>query len=302
MLFTIAIPTYNSGNSLAAAIDSCVNQSFKDQYETLIVDNASTDNTNYITKQYEKKVRVVVNSSTLSQFDNHNVCLKESMGEYVVFCHADDCLDYHALDKFLIVLKQRGFPKKFVVWGRSFFRDFLNNWQNGGFNLNQVASGIKSIDVFRLGGLTASGTCYSREEFLNLGGFLEMQDIMTPSDMSTMWMLCVKGFEFEMTDRIYVKRNFASTALLDNRNQVISSISNAIIVFSNNSTDREFSLVYDSLVNFNNLINPYLIAALFISGHKKDGCLKLSLLKFFFKNPLLIFNKRYYFLIYYFFK
>ena len=43
--FTVAIPNYNGGNNLRRAIESCRNIKFlQSNYEILVVDNKSTDN------------------------------------------------------------------------------------------------------------------------------------------------------------------------------------------------------------------------------------------------------------------
>ncbi|MFC1722080.1 glycosyltransferase family 2 protein, partial [Patescibacteria group bacterium] len=48
------MPTYNSEKYISDAIDSILNQSFKD-FELIIVNDASQDNTKKIIEDYEKK-------------------------------------------------------------------------------------------------------------------------------------------------------------------------------------------------------------------------------------------------------
>ena len=49
--FSIIIPSFNQGSLLQKAIESVLNQSFKN-YEIIVVDNYSTDNTNEIIKLF----------------------------------------------------------------------------------------------------------------------------------------------------------------------------------------------------------------------------------------------------------
>jgi hypothetical protein len=61
------------------------------------------------------------------------------------------------------------------------------------------------------GGLTPSGTCYSRESFLELGGFVNVDIMLAPSDITTMLHLALNGFSFEMIDEMIFIRRGAST-------------------------------------------------------------------------------------------
>jgi glycosyltransferase involved in cell wall biosynthesis len=52
--FSVIIPAYNVQNYVEKAINSVLEQDFKD-YELIVVDDASTDNTADIVKKYENK-------------------------------------------------------------------------------------------------------------------------------------------------------------------------------------------------------------------------------------------------------
>lgn len=52
--FSIVIPTYNSEKTILKCIDSCINQTYKD-FEILVVDDCSTDNTVSLVKEYIEK-------------------------------------------------------------------------------------------------------------------------------------------------------------------------------------------------------------------------------------------------------
>ena len=54
MFFRIIIPNYNNGTFLRQCIDSVLNQSFKD-FEIILVDDVSTDNSREIIKEYEER-------------------------------------------------------------------------------------------------------------------------------------------------------------------------------------------------------------------------------------------------------
>ena len=217
LLITIAIPAYNNEKTIQKTIDSCLAQDTDIHYELLIVDDASSDSTPEILAQYDdQKIRVLTLKERVPLIENHNVCFKNALGKYVVFCHADDALEDHAIETFSHKLKQRNYPKKYIVWGHSMFRDFsAKAIEQAGFTYNEIAVGEYAPLMFLYGGLTPTGTCYSRESFLKIGGFLKVDMNSSPSDMTTMIYLAMHGFRFEMIDEMVLSRADSSTAILE---------------------------------------------------------------------------------------
>ena len=215
LLITIAIPAYNNEKTIQKTIDSCLTQNTNIDYEILVLDDASTDNTPKILEAYEdKRIRVVTLKSRVPLIANHNECLKHALGQYIIFCHADDTLEAHAINFFKHKLETRLYPKKYIVWGHSMFRDFSDKAiKQAGFSYNEIVVGEYAPLMFFYGGLTPSGTLYSRESFLTMGGFIEPTMNAAPSDMTTMIYLAMNGFRFEMTDEMLLYRENSSTAI-----------------------------------------------------------------------------------------
>ncbi|HET8677404.1 MAG TPA: glycosyltransferase [Blastocatellia bacterium] len=89
---SICVPTYNSARYLPQAIESVLKQEFSD-YELVILDNASTDNTTALCSGYtDARVRYLRFEELTNQAGNFNRCLKEARGEYLMLLHADDFL------------------------------------------------------------------------------------------------------------------------------------------------------------------------------------------------------------------
>ncbi|MBI5700640.1 glycosyltransferase [Candidatus Saganbacteria bacterium] len=89
---TVCIPAFNGAQYLSQAIDSVLNQSFKD-FELIIVDNNSTDGTGPIVKRYiDERMHYHKNPSTLNMAANWDECLSLSSGKYICLLHADDRL------------------------------------------------------------------------------------------------------------------------------------------------------------------------------------------------------------------
>jgi glycosyltransferase involved in cell wall biosynthesis len=89
---SVCIPTYNSARYLAEAIDSVLRQKFGD-FELVVCDNASTDETAQICSRYkDARFRYVRFEELTNQAGSWNRCLSEARGEYLTFLHADDLL------------------------------------------------------------------------------------------------------------------------------------------------------------------------------------------------------------------
>jgi glycosyltransferase involved in cell wall biosynthesis len=212
MNFTIAIPTYNNEDTIEDAINSAINQSYEGDYEVLVVNNNSSDKTLETVNGYvNERIRVVSNSSTCTLFENHNVCLRKARGDYIIFCHSDDKLDCQALSILERKIKVRGYPKKYIAWGHSLFRDFSSSLDNSSLERGKIFAGIVAVRPFINSGLTPSGTCYSKS-FIDIGGFLHTNYHLTPSDSSSMIWAALNGFRFEMLDEMLFYRIDASTA------------------------------------------------------------------------------------------
>lgn len=87
--FSIIVPVYNTEKYLKRCLDSIKNQSFKD-YEVIIVNDGSTDNSSDIISKYSYKV---INQENLGLSMARNNGVKESSGEYLIFLDSDDYIE-----------------------------------------------------------------------------------------------------------------------------------------------------------------------------------------------------------------
>jgi len=89
-LVTIAIPTFNRASLLKDCILSALAQSYK-HFELIILDNASTDETGDVLKQFkDPRLRVIKQKSNVGLLRNWNSCLAEAKGDYFVLVPDDD--------------------------------------------------------------------------------------------------------------------------------------------------------------------------------------------------------------------
>jgi glycosyltransferase involved in cell wall biosynthesis len=91
---TIGLPVYNGGNFLAVAIDSILAQSYAD-FDLVISDNASTDDTEEICRGYarrDRRIRYVRQPTNVGAANNHNLLVKMTDSEYFKWAAHDDVL------------------------------------------------------------------------------------------------------------------------------------------------------------------------------------------------------------------
>jgi len=89
-LVSIIMPTYNHGRFIGEAIASVLNQTYKN-FELIIIDNYSDDDTEKIITSYEDdriKYSKFRNNGIIAASRNHGI--KHSHGEYIAFLDSDD--------------------------------------------------------------------------------------------------------------------------------------------------------------------------------------------------------------------
>jgi len=90
MKVSVIVPTYNRAHLITEAIDSILNQTFKD-FELIIVDNYSSDDTESIVKSYaDERIRYFKHQNNGLVSINRNYGINKSRGEYTAFLDDDD--------------------------------------------------------------------------------------------------------------------------------------------------------------------------------------------------------------------
>jgi glycosyltransferase involved in cell wall biosynthesis len=105
------MPTYNFAHYLPEAIESVLGQSYGD-FELLIIDDCSRDNSTAVIKKYAQldgRIVYKVNESNAGMVKNWNSCLKNANGKYVKFLFGDDVLSSpDALKKMMSIVESEG--------------------------------------------------------------------------------------------------------------------------------------------------------------------------------------------------
>ena len=111
---SVVIPIYNIGRFIEESLDSVLNQSFND-FEVILIENGSTDDTLKIAKKYQKKDnRIIIKTLPKPNVQKAlNEGLKVAKGKYIARMDADDiCLHDRFKIQFNYLEKN---PKIFLV-------------------------------------------------------------------------------------------------------------------------------------------------------------------------------------------
>ena len=91
-LCSVVMPTYNDSRHLAAAIESILDQTFRD-FEFIIIDDCSTDKTPEILEQYrcqDTRIRIVRNAENLGVARSLNKAIALTQSPFIARMDGDD--------------------------------------------------------------------------------------------------------------------------------------------------------------------------------------------------------------------
>lgn len=106
-MVSIITPSYNSEQFIATTIRSVINQTYKD-WELIIVDDASLDNTCNIVLDFckkDKRIKLIKQLKNCGTGVARNTAIKAARGNYIAFLDSDDIWKSNKLEKQLSVMK-----------------------------------------------------------------------------------------------------------------------------------------------------------------------------------------------------
>jgi len=87
---SVIIPTYNRAHLIARAIQSVLNQTYQD-FEIIVVDDGSTDNTEEVVKGFnDGRIRYIQHEKNKGEAAARNTGIKAARGEYIASQDSDD--------------------------------------------------------------------------------------------------------------------------------------------------------------------------------------------------------------------
>jgi len=166
-VLSVLTTVFNREKYIAACIESVISSTFSD-WEMIIVDDGSTDNSVEIAKRFEtedKRIKVYVNEKNLGDYPNRNKAASYAVGKYLKYLDADDIIYPHGLQVMVDAMEQ--FPEAGL--GTQYnVREYIKPYP---FLVNSEEAFQKYFfgnSYFQSG---PTGTIIRRDVFEKLGGF-----------------------------------------------------------------------------------------------------------------------------------
>jgi len=181
---TVYIPTYNYASYIDKAVQSVLKQTISD-WELIIIDDGSTDNTQEILSKYrnDTKIRVIEQENKGLNVAN-NIALRLANGRYIMRLDADDYLDENALLILSNILDTK--PDVGLV-----YPDYYEISPEG--EVITMVRRKKLDEEVELLDLPAHGACtmFRKELLMEIGGYIES---FSCQDGYELWLRFIQKF------------------------------------------------------------------------------------------------------------
>jgi len=120
---SIIILNWNGKEITKDCLESLKKQNFK-EYEIILVDNASTDDSSKYLKKKFPKIKLIQNKKNIGYAGGNNIGIKKAKGDYILILNNDTVLDNNFLNELwgnknkanILGVKNYYFDKKNIIW------------------------------------------------------------------------------------------------------------------------------------------------------------------------------------------
>ncbi|MCF7869806.1 MAG: glycosyltransferase family 2 protein [Candidatus Omnitrophica bacterium] len=165
-LFSIIIPTYNRRQFLKIAIESVLKQTYAN-YELIIVDDGSTDNTKELIKDYKDSRLNYYYQQNKGPASARNLGIAKARGEFVCFLDSDDRFRINKLEISHRYIKEKSSYKIFhseEIWYKN--GKFLSQKKE-----HKKTAGFIFDNAVKLCSISISTAVIKKEVFNKIGNF-----------------------------------------------------------------------------------------------------------------------------------
>lgn len=190
-LVSIIMPSYNTSQYIAETIQSVIDQSYQN-WELIIVDDCSTDNTDYVvSKINDQRITFLKNKKNSGAAVSRNRALREAKGKWIAFLDSDDLWKPDKLEKQIQFMKKNNYQFSYTNY---------EEIDSNGMKKNVVVSGPKIVTkkgMFNYCWLGCLTVMYNREAI----GLIQIEDIKKNNDYA-MWLKVCKKANCYLLDEV----------------------------------------------------------------------------------------------------
>ncbi len=183
-LVSIITPSYNTAKYIAETIKSVQAQTYPN-WEMIIVDDCSTDNTDEVVSKFlsDSRIKYLKNPQNSGAAISRNYALREAKGKYVAFLDSDDLWAENKLEKQLAFMENNGYNFSYTKY------EEIDNNSNP---IGVIVSGPKKITkrgMFNYCWLGCLTVIYNAEAV----GLIQIKDIKKNNDYAMWLKVCKKA-------------------------------------------------------------------------------------------------------------
>lgn len=201
---SILMGIYNCEKYLCESIESIISQTY-DNWELIMCDDGSKDNTLKIAKKYEKrypkKIHVLKNKKNMGLNFTLNKCLEKATGYYIARQDGDDISLPDRFQKEVEFLEKN--PEFSLVSSNMIFFD-----ENGDWGKSHIYGEIKK-ENFIMGSPICHAPCMIKKEVLNkVGGYTVEKKLLRVEDYHLWFKLFMNNYKmFSLSETLYKMRD-----------------------------------------------------------------------------------------------
>lgn len=233
-LVSVVIPTYNHGHLISEAITSVLNQSYKN-FEIIIIDNYSQDNTEEVVKSFkDKKINYIKFNNKGIIAASRNIGIKNTKGELVAFLDSDDVW-YKDKLKYSIKAFQKNADIILSCHNEYCVR---NNKIIKKYNYGPYTENMYYSLLFKKNCVSTSAVVAKKDVLIKTGGFLEDEKFIGCEDYEY-WMRLSKEGKFYFINKVLGEYRIHGTNIISNPIKLANNVFNVLELHYNKLSKNE---------------------------------------------------------------
>lgn len=197
-LVSIIMPSYNTAKEIEASISSIQNQTYEN-WELIIVDDCSTDDTDEVVKRItDKRIKYMKNEKNSGAAVSRNRALREAKGRWIAFLDSDDLWLPEKLEKQIRFMEDNNYKFSFTDYKIVFSNGEKSPYKYIGPNV------VTKSMMWRYCYFSTITVMYDREAI----GLVQIADIKKNNDYA-MWLKIIEKancYRYPEVLSIYCKR------------------------------------------------------------------------------------------------
>lgn len=183
-LVSIIMPSWNTAKFIVESIQCVIDQTYKN-WELLIVDDCSTDNTDEVVKPFlgDKRIKYFKNEENLGAALTRNRAMREAHGEWIAFLDSDDLWMPGKLERQITFMRENSYTLSFTEYEKI---------DENSKPLNVYVSGPEKVnkhEIYNYDYIGQLTMMYSAKEF----GLIQIKDIKKNNDYAIRLQLYKKS-------------------------------------------------------------------------------------------------------------